>query len=80
MCILNYRPPSDYASCERGTFSRSKIPLQSSLISVSIESVGSEKVDCPLIVILTDDCNVQLWRYFTSTTLCLYMHIYFVLR
>lgn len=61
-CIYYYRPPSEYATCEKGLFSRSTIPLHSSLVSVSIESVGSEKVDCPLIAILTGDRNVQLWR------------------
>ena len=62
-CIsCNFRPPSEYSTCEGGNFARASIPLQGTLLSLTVESVGTDKVDSPLIAILTSDYTIRLWR------------------
>ena len=59
--VLEYwSPPNSYNLCHEGNFGRTVIPLSGRLLLVTLESIGNNLG--LLIVIITDNRLVQLWR------------------
>ena len=59
--VLEYwSPPSNYNLCHDGNFGRTVVPLSGRLLLVTLESIGNGLG--LLIIIITDNRLVQLWR------------------
>lgn len=55
-------PPNSYASCEAGQFGRIVLPLQGMVLGLKLESVGVSGETDTLLLILTNQYKVHLWR------------------
>jgi len=56
-----WSPPDTYAACDSGLFGRVVIPLQGTLLGLTIETIRSDHIDT-LLFILTSRLRVYLWK------------------
>jgi hypothetical protein len=56
-----WSPPDTYAACDSGLFGRVVIPLQGTLLGLTIETIRSDRIDT-LLFILTSRLRVYLWK------------------